>query len=131
MGVEAIRSHEVNLCNRLLVGLAEIPGITIYGTQSASQQTATIDFNIRGVSPPPLHFNWMRNLASSAGSIVHLPPTIPLVHFRRVAFVLDWAYSIQWMILTTLFAIRQIARRYNERFPCGDPGGSHQSRTAD
>ncbi len=50
-GVENIRAHEVALTTALLVGLRAIPGVTVYGTQDAELQTATISFNIAGRSP--------------------------------------------------------------------------------
>jgi cysteine desulfurase family protein len=50
-GVETIRQHEVELAQRLLNGLQETPGTTIYGGGDAARQTATIAFNIAGVEP--------------------------------------------------------------------------------
>jgi cysteine desulfurase / selenocysteine lyase len=50
-GIERIRAHEVKLTERLISGLAGIEGITVYGGGNAGTQTATVSFNIRGVSP--------------------------------------------------------------------------------
>ena len=41
-GVERIRAHEQALTGQLLVGLAAIPGVTVYGTRDAQRQTATV-----------------------------------------------------------------------------------------
>jgi len=49
--VEQIRSHEAALCTALLEGLGNIPGVTVYGTQEAARQTATVAFNIQGMEP--------------------------------------------------------------------------------
>jgi len=50
-GVEAIRAHEVSLTRRLIDGLQEIPGVTVYGTLDPVRQTATVSFNIAGMEP--------------------------------------------------------------------------------
>jgi cysteine desulfurase/selenocysteine lyase len=50
-GVEAIRQHEMELTQRLIDGLLEIPGVTVYGSHDATQQTATVAFNIAGLEP--------------------------------------------------------------------------------
>lgn len=50
-GVEAIRAHEQALTARLLEGLAEVPGVTVYGPQDPSHQTGTVSFNIEGWQP--------------------------------------------------------------------------------
>ncbi|MFH2039360.1 MAG: aminotransferase class V-fold PLP-dependent enzyme [Chloroflexota bacterium] len=50
-GVDKIRAHEQQLCAFLLEGLANIPGVVVYGTQDASRQTAAVAFNIQGMEP--------------------------------------------------------------------------------
>jgi cysteine desulfurase family protein len=50
-GVDAIRRHEVELAQRLIDGLGQIPTITVYGSQDADRQTATIAFNVKGMAP--------------------------------------------------------------------------------
>jgi cysteine desulfurase family protein len=50
-GVEEIRQHEMELAQKLIEGLLAIPGITVYGGHDAHRQTATVSFNIRGLSP--------------------------------------------------------------------------------
>ncbi len=50
-GVDAIRAHEVGLTRRLLAGLMEIDGVTVYGSRDAELQTATISFNVEGLEP--------------------------------------------------------------------------------
>jgi cysteine desulfurase family protein len=50
-GVEAIRAHEVELAQRLIDGLRDIPGVTVYGGLDATRQTATVSFNIAGMEP--------------------------------------------------------------------------------
>jgi cysteine desulfurase family protein len=50
-GVDAIRAHEVDLTRRLIVGLSEIPGVTVYGPHDTELQTATVSFNVEGLEP--------------------------------------------------------------------------------
>jgi cysteine desulfurase/selenocysteine lyase len=50
-GVETIRAHEVELAQRLIVGLGEIPGVTVYGGLDSDLQTSTVSFNIIGMEP--------------------------------------------------------------------------------
>ena len=50
-GLDRIRSHEIGLTQQLINGLAQIPGVTVYGTHDAAQQTATVSFNIKEMPP--------------------------------------------------------------------------------
>ncbi len=50
-GVEAIRQREVELTQRLVDGLQEIPGVTVYGGLDATRQAANVSFNIAGREP--------------------------------------------------------------------------------
>lgn len=50
-GVAQIQAHKAALCAALIDGLANIPGVTVYGPQDASRQTATVGFNIQGMEP--------------------------------------------------------------------------------
>jgi cysteine desulfurase family protein len=49
-GVEAIRAHEVALTNRLVGGLRDISGLTVYGGLDGECQTATVSFNLAGMA---------------------------------------------------------------------------------
>ncbi len=50
-GVEAIRAHELALTQRLIDGLRNIPGVTVYGPLDPELQTATVSFNVAGMTP--------------------------------------------------------------------------------
>ncbi len=47
-GLGAIRAHEMQLSARLHEGLAEIPGVTVYGPQDPALSTAVISFTLQG-----------------------------------------------------------------------------------
>jgi cysteine desulfurase/selenocysteine lyase len=50
-GVEAIADHERLLASYLLSGLAEIPGLRVYGPAKAAARIGLVSLNIEGVSP--------------------------------------------------------------------------------
>ena len=50
-GVEGIRVREVQLTQRLIEGLLDIPGVILYGGHDAEMQTATVSFNVEGHAP--------------------------------------------------------------------------------
>ncbi|RLC78387.1 MAG: cysteine desulfurase, partial [Chloroflexi bacterium] len=50
-GVEEIRAHEVEIAQRLIGELQNIPGVTVYGSHAGEMQTATVSFNVAGISP--------------------------------------------------------------------------------
>jgi len=47
-GVDAIRRHEMALTERLLEGLNEIEGVTVYGPGNPGRQTPTVSITVRG-----------------------------------------------------------------------------------
>jgi cysteine desulfurase family protein len=49
-GVGNIRAHETAMAQRLIDRLQEIEGVTVYGGLDAERQTATISFNVAGMS---------------------------------------------------------------------------------
>ena len=50
-GVKSIRQHEMTLGRKLMDGLREISGVTVYGSPDASLRTAVVAFNIAGLPP--------------------------------------------------------------------------------
>ena len=50
IGIDEIRKHEVTLTRRVLDGLAQIGGITIYGPPRAEDRLGVVAFNVAGVS---------------------------------------------------------------------------------
>ena len=54
--IDKIRSHEANLTDRLMKGLVEIKGVTVYGPRDAYRQMAVVSFNITGKDPSDVGF---------------------------------------------------------------------------
>ena len=50
IGMEEVRRHEVRLMERMLEGLQELDGITLYGPPDASKRLGVATFNVEGVS---------------------------------------------------------------------------------
>jgi cysteine desulfurase / selenocysteine lyase len=48
-GVEAIRAHEAALCERLISGLLDIPGVTVYGVCDPGRRTAVVSCRLDGL----------------------------------------------------------------------------------
>ena len=53
-GVHAIQQHSRELTGRLLEGLREIPGITVYGPPTAEQRAGIVSLNLAGYDPQEL-----------------------------------------------------------------------------
>jgi len=49
-GIEAIRKRERHLTQRLIDGLLDIPGVSVYGDLNAHHQIGVVSFNIAGAS---------------------------------------------------------------------------------
>lgn len=54
--IDKIRSHEANLTDRLIKGLVNIKGVTVYGPGDANRQMAVVAFNITGKDPSDVGF---------------------------------------------------------------------------
>ncbi len=50
-GVSAIRTHEMALIQQLIIGLQNIPGVTVYGMRNAARQTATVSLSAKQLDP--------------------------------------------------------------------------------
>ncbi len=48
-GVDTIRGREIRLAERLISGLVDIPGVTVYGTKDMSKRTAAVSFRVAGI----------------------------------------------------------------------------------
>ena len=53
-GLDAIRRHEVELCDRLRAALAELPGFEVFGHAEATRRVGTISFRCEALPAPEL-----------------------------------------------------------------------------
>ena len=53
-GAEAIRRHEVDLCDRLRLALAEMPGFDVFGHGDAARRVGTVSFRCGMIAAPEL-----------------------------------------------------------------------------
>jgi cysteine desulfurase family protein len=53
-GVDAIRKHEVELCDRLRLALAELPGFEVFGHADAARRVGTVSFRCEMIPAPEL-----------------------------------------------------------------------------
>ena len=53
-GVEAIRKHEVELCEKLRHALADLPGFTVFGHADASRRVGALSFRCEALPAPEL-----------------------------------------------------------------------------
>ncbi|MGE0610651.1 MAG: aminotransferase class V-fold PLP-dependent enzyme, partial [Pirellulales bacterium] len=49
--VESIRQHELELTQRLLDGLSELPGVALHGPPSACRRAGVVSFTLQGYDP--------------------------------------------------------------------------------
>jgi len=111
-GVNQIRAREVDLTRRLISGLAQIPGVSVYGGHDAEMQTATVSFNIQGLAPSDvgLLLDERYGIMSRVG--LHCAPaahrTIGTFPVGTVRFSLSY-FNTAEELETAIDAIREIA----------------------
>jgi cysteine desulfurase / selenocysteine lyase len=111
--VEEIRDQEQTLCQRLIDGLADIPGISLYGSQDASERTAVVSFNIKEMEPSEvgLRLDEENDILCRVG--LHCAPaahrTIHTFPSGTVRFSLG-AFNTEDQIDQALRAVQQLAR---------------------
>jgi cysteine desulfurase/selenocysteine lyase len=112
-GVDAIRDHEVQLTQRLIDGLAAIPGVTIYGGLDADRKTATISFNIAGMEPSEVGLRLDEEYGIMCRVGLHCAPaahkTIGTFPVGTVRFGLGVFNTLE-EVDTALAAVEQLAR---------------------
>ena len=55
-GINEIREHEIILTRRLIDGLNDIVGVTVYGPRDAQRQTATVSFAVKNMAVSEVGF---------------------------------------------------------------------------
>ncbi|MEX2286651.1 MAG: aminotransferase class V-fold PLP-dependent enzyme [Planctomycetaceae bacterium] len=73
-GIEDIRRHEKELTARLLDGLADQTGVTLYGTASADDRVAVVSLNVAGFEPQVLAALLDENFGIQCRAGLHCAP---------------------------------------------------------
>jgi len=111
--VEEIRAHEQWLTQRLLEGLQAIPGLSVHGELDAASQTATVSFNIDGLTPSEVGLRLDEEYDIMCRVGLHCAPaahrTMGTFPAGTVRFGLG-AMNTQDEVDTALVAARELAR---------------------
>jgi cysteine desulfurase family protein len=114
VGIEKIRHHEKRLTERLLRGLLEIGGVTVYGPGTAEKQLATVSFNIQGVASSEVGLRLDEEYGILCRVGLHCAPaahrTLGTFPEGTVRFGLSYL-NREEEVEETLQAIRRITRR--------------------
>lgn len=73
-GIDHIRKHELMLCEAMLQGLREIPGVTVYGPENPHDRTAVVAFNIADRDCGDVSFNLDQRFGIISRSGLHCAP---------------------------------------------------------
>jgi cysteine desulfurase/selenocysteine lyase len=113
-GVSSVRQHEMALTQRLIDGLREIPGVSVYGGLEAARQTATVSFTIPGLEPSEVGLRLDDEYRVMCRVGLHCAPaahkTLGTFPSGTVRFGLG-AFSTLDEVDTALKAVREIANR--------------------
>ena len=113
-GVDKIRQHELELTQKLIEGLKEIPGVIVYGEDQVKNRVAVISFNIKDQLPSEvgLRLDEEYNIMCRVG--LHCSPathkTIGTFPTGTVRFSISWFNTFE-EVDQTILAVRNIARR--------------------
>jgi selenocysteine lyase/cysteine desulfurase len=112
-GVEEIRAHEVAMTQRLIDGLSAIPRVTVYGGLHAERQTATVSFNVAGMSPSKVGLRLDEDYGIMCRAGLHCAPgahrTIGTFPDGTVRFGLSALNTLEH-VQEAVEAVRQLAR---------------------
>jgi selenocysteine lyase/cysteine desulfurase len=103
IGLDAIQEEEQALTKRALLGLAQVPGLTIYGTRDPdsprfAKRGGVIAFGLKGRMPSRL----ARALAERGGIGVRYGCHCAHLLIKRLLGVPPWAERLQGLMLTLL-----------------------------
>ena len=114
IGIEKVRRHEKRLMEKLLRGLLEFGGVTVYGPGTAEKQLATVSFNIQGVAPSEVGLRLDEDFGIFCRVGLHCAPaahrTLGTFPEGTVRFGLGYL-NREEEVEEALQAVRRIARR--------------------
>lgn len=113
-GIDSVRAHHLEMTRSFIGGLADISGVTVYGTLDSRQQVGTVSFNIDGVSPSEAGFYLDEEFDIQCRVGLHCAPaahqTIGTFPVGTVRFA-PGIFTSTGDLMRVLDAVEQIARR--------------------
>ncbi|HBY57179.1 MAG TPA: cysteine desulfurase [Candidatus Atribacteria bacterium] len=113
-GIDKIHQYELELTQKLIEGLKEIPGVIVYGEDQVKDRVAVVSFNIKDQLPSEvgLRLDEEYNIMSRVG--LHCAPaahkTIGTFPTGTIRFSLSWFNTFE-EVEKTILAVRKIAQR--------------------
>jgi len=113
-GINKIHQYELNLSQKLIAGLKEIPGVIVYGEEQVKDRIAVISFNIKDQLPSEvgLRLDEEYNIMCRVG--LHCSPathkTIGTFPTGTVRFSISWFNTFE-EVDQAIMAITNIAQR--------------------
>jgi len=74
VGIESIAKHKLDLTYAFLEGLAALPGVSVYGTNRASNMTSVVSINIEGIDNGALSYDLDEKFGIMTRSGLHCAP---------------------------------------------------------
>lgn len=112
-GIDQVRAQEIALSTKLINGLLEISGVTVYGPLDAARQTATVAFNLHGMEPSTVGLALDEEYGILCRVGLHCAPsahrTLGTFPDGCVRFSLG-AFNTEQDVDRALFAIRKLAQ---------------------
>jgi len=113
LGIQAIRQHGMKLTLRLLNGLSEIPGVTIYGPKVSNMRVPVVSLNIGDMDPSRVALELEERFEIMCRAGLHCAPaahkTAGTFPRGSVRFGLSW-FNTEQEIDTALQAVRELAK---------------------
>ena len=111
-GVKDIHQYELHLCNKLIFGLKQIPGVTVYGKDDSGERSSVVSFTIIGQSPSDIGFKLDEKYSIMCRVGLHCAPsahkTIGTFPVGTVRFSIGLFNTVD-DVKQAIYAVRKIA----------------------
>lgn len=111
--VDAIRRHEMALTDRLMQGMIEIPGVTVYGPTDLDRRVAVVSFNVKGLDPAVAAMQLDEQFGIMCRAGLHCSPaahrTAGTFPGGSIRFGLSW-FTYDEDVEAALHAVRELAK---------------------
>ena len=112
IGIAAVRTHERELVERFLTGIAEIPGIVLYGPPESWLRCGVVSFNVTGAVPSEIGLILDQSFGIMARTGLHCSPgahkTLETFPTGTIRFSFGW-FNTRAEVDLALEALTEIA----------------------